>query len=164
VGKAILMPKVDYGIHLYGNAPKSSLNKIKTLYHTAIRHTFSAFRTTPINNLLLEANIIPLEFRALHATQKNFKIILNSKHSPIEKMYKNLTKTKKTPKIPSSLYNTIKLCNQLNITLTPITTKKEKTPHWLRSQTITNTSLNSTNKTNTTPIAINKILKKLLIK
>lgn len=123
------MSKIDFGLHLYGTAHKSALNKLKTLYHSAIRLALCAFRTTPINNLLLEANILPIEYRTVHAVQKNFKIIMNSKQSPIETIYNKIIKAKRIPNIISSLHNTIHLSQQLQIQISPITTTKENTPH-----------------------------------
>lgn len=146
------MSKIDFRLHLYGTAPKSALNKLKTLYHSAIRLVLCAFRTTPINNLLLEANILPIEYRTVHAVQKNFKIIMNSKQSPIETIYNKIIKAKRIPKIKSSLHNTIHLSKQLQIQISPITTTKENTPHWVINDRSFNTSLHYTTKANTPPI------------
>lgn len=70
VVKSIIMTKIDYEIHLYRNAPKSSLIKLKTIYYSTIRNDFNVFRTTAINNLLYDANILPIQQGTTFATQK----------------------------------------------------------------------------------------------
>lgn len=77
---------------------------------------------------------------------------MNSKQSPIETIYNKIIKAKRIPKIKSSLHNTIHLSKQLQIQISPITTTKENTPHWVINDRSFNTSLHYTTKANTPPI------------
>lgn len=59
--KSLIISKISYGLFLFGYSPKSHLNKLKVIIHAAIRSALGALRSTPINNLLLEADILPIE-------------------------------------------------------------------------------------------------------
>jgi len=55
---------------------------MKTSLNSAIRVGLEAFQTTPINNLLIEANICPIEHKRNFLTGKLAKNLLKSTETP----------------------------------------------------------------------------------
>jgi len=153
---SIIMSKIDFGLFLYGRAPKSKINKIKTIYHSAVRMALGAFRSSPINNLLYESNIKPIEHRTKHAILKNFKIISTAKKTPLEQVIKKISKAKRIPKLLSTIKNTIDQCNAISLHPVPIINKKETTPTWAFNFSNINKSLHISLKPNTSPIVYYK--------
>ncbi|KAI5753900.1 hypothetical protein M8J77_004220 [Diaphorina citri] len=60
---AFVRPIMDYGAVIYGSATQSSLSKLNTVYHTALRIISGAYRTSPIESLYAENGQPPLETR-----------------------------------------------------------------------------------------------------
>jgi len=100
------------------------LNKLKTPFNTAIRLALGAYRTTPINNLLYEANILPLEQKRDLQTAKLTKNLIFSKDTPTHK----LVKQRKPKKNPSTIDRTINLCQALNLPYEPVKLHKYQPP------------------------------------
>jgi len=78
------MSKIDYCLPFYGNCPISCLRKLKTIYHAALRLAFGAPRTTPINDLLFEAEITPIEIRLELTTARICKVFSFAKNTPLQ--------------------------------------------------------------------------------
>lgn len=57
----LVLSKIDYGLYIYGQCPKSILNIIKPTYHQAARRSINAFPITPIKNILVEAGLPSIE-------------------------------------------------------------------------------------------------------
>ena len=55
--KSIIVSKIDYGLPLYGHTSKANLQKIESIYHSAVRLALGAFKCTPIINILTEAGL-----------------------------------------------------------------------------------------------------------
>jgi len=70
------------------DTPKSQINEIKTSLNSAIRVGLGAFRLTPINNVLIEANICPTEHKRDFLTGKLAKNLLKSNETPLKKLTK----------------------------------------------------------------------------
>ena len=54
--RTIVRSKLDYGSIVYGSARESYLKTLDTIHHQGIRLALGAFRTSPADNLLVEAN------------------------------------------------------------------------------------------------------------
>ena len=54
--RTIVRSKLDYGCIVYGSARPSYLKTLDTIHHQGIRLALGAFRTSPANSLLVEAN------------------------------------------------------------------------------------------------------------
>ena len=54
--RTIVRSKLDYGCIPYGSARPSYLKALDTIHHQGIRLALGAFRTTPVDSLLVEAN------------------------------------------------------------------------------------------------------------
>lgn len=106
---------MEYGLIIYGKAPKSLLNKIKTILNSAIRLAVGAFRTTPINNLLYESNFLSIPEIRDYLTFKSFKHIFYRDKSPLSDTTNMLLKKEKYRNISSTLNNIIKYCRDFDI-------------------------------------------------
>ena len=54
--RTIVRSKLDYGCIVYGSARPSYLQTLDTIHHQGIRLALGAFRTSPADSLLVEAN------------------------------------------------------------------------------------------------------------
>ena len=54
--RTIVRSKLDYGCIVYGSARPSYLKTLVTIHHQGIRLALGAFRTSPADSLLVEAN------------------------------------------------------------------------------------------------------------
>ena len=54
--RTIVRSKLDYGSIMYGSARESYLKTLDTIHHQGIRLALGAFRTSPADSLLVEAN------------------------------------------------------------------------------------------------------------
>lgn len=149
ITKAILISKIDYALFIYGYSPTSILNKIKTPFNAAIRMSLGAFRSTPINNMLFEANIPSIELKRNLTTAKLSKSLLNSSDTPLANIIKHC-KISSNKKIKSSIERSILILKSDNLPYLPqkITFLQ---PPWLFPQYSINTSLRIHNKQITPP-------------
>ncbi|GFT75963.1 reverse transcriptase domain-containing protein [Trichonephila clavipes] len=51
VYQAVVLSRIDYGCVVYGSACKSTLKKLDSVHHMALRICYSAFRTSPVQSL-----------------------------------------------------------------------------------------------------------------
>jgi len=61
--RSLIRSKLDYGSIIYGSARKSYLKTLDTIHHQGLRLALGAFRTSPIESLLVEANEPSLALR-----------------------------------------------------------------------------------------------------
>ena len=54
--RTVVRSKLDYGSIVYGSARESYLKTLDTIHHQGIRLALGAFRTSPADSLLVEAN------------------------------------------------------------------------------------------------------------
>lgn len=126
IAKAAVIVKIEYGLFLYGQSPRSTLNKLKTPHNAAIRTALGAFRSTPIHNLLHEANIPSIELKRDLQIAKLSKNLINSINTPLHKFVKSPKNKKKN--IPV-IDHTINMCRELAIPYKPHKPFKYKLPH-----------------------------------
>lgn len=113
--KSIIVAKINFGIFLFGHSPKSTLNKLKTNFNSALRLSLVAFRTTPIRNLIFEADVLSIEQMREFATTKLFKSIMINDQYPLSKLFNKSIKQKNFFQIPSLLTRTVLITKNLNI-------------------------------------------------
>ena len=117
--------KIEYGIFLYGFSSRQYMNKMQSLYNSAIRIALNAFRTTPINNMLFETKSPTVEDIRDNTINRLYKSILFCGDSPNSTQVKKNIKAKKEQKIKSVNYRIIEYCRNNNI---PFKTNKMPTP------------------------------------
>ena len=61
--KSLVRSKLDYGCFIYGSARKSYLRCLDSIHHLGLRLALGALRTSPVENLYVEANEAPLSLR-----------------------------------------------------------------------------------------------------
>lgn len=61
--KALIRQKIDYGSIIYDSASSNILKTLESIHNTSLRLSLGAFRTSPINSILVEAEEMPLAFR-----------------------------------------------------------------------------------------------------
>ncbi|KAJ4446505.1 hypothetical protein ANN_13201 [Periplaneta americana] len=61
--RILIRSKLDYGCIVYNSAKSSSLQKLNVIQNSALRIALGAFRTSPIANLQIEADELPLDIR-----------------------------------------------------------------------------------------------------
>lgn len=113
--KSLIISKLSYGIFIYGYTAKSFLNKLKTSYNSAVRLALGAHRTTKINNMLYEANLMTIENYRDLSTANLFKTILFNDGSPLMKLLNRSLNTRKFKNTTSALSRIVLFCEELNI-------------------------------------------------
>lgn len=61
--QSIILSVIDYGSIVYGNASKTTLKKLDTIHAAGLRIALGAFKSSPIESLLVEAGQMPLRLR-----------------------------------------------------------------------------------------------------
>ena len=61
--RSLIRSKLDYDSIVYGSARKSHLKMLDSVHHQGLRLALGAFRTSPVESLLAEANEPSLESR-----------------------------------------------------------------------------------------------------
>lgn len=147
--RSTILAKIDYGLPIYGKCSKSSLKIIEPLYHSAIRISLKAFRSTPITNMLTESGLPSIKDRIDYLTS-----LVALKLDPTQKLQigADVKKTlirKKIPSYPSTISKTICLSKDIGIPLETTVTNTATFPPWLLSNESINTALNSLPKSTT---------------
>jgi len=109
---ALIMTKIDFCLPFYGNCPASYFKKLKANYHSALRLAFGAFLTTPINNLLFDAQLMPIELRFEMSIAKMCKALLFAANTPIQTFLQKIKQSNRTPRLQSR--TTISYCCHRN--------------------------------------------------
>lgn len=155
---ALIQSKIDYGCIVYSSARNRRLQTLSPVQNTGARLATGAFRTSPTESILSEANILPLEYRrkklclnyALHtmSTPNNYasSIVLQAEE------YSSFYAHKKSYPKPLSVRIRGYL-NELGVTLQPVTPRKNfKIAPWtIETPTITEIDIQ---KHNSNPAAL----------
>lgn len=126
--KTLILSKIDYGLFLFGNSPKSTLSTISSVYHDSIRASIYAYRTTPIKSLLIESGLPALEERIHVIINRLIPKTVFSNSSVIKTDVSKILSSKRIPKTPSALYNCIK--NNILSMEEQLTEYKPRFPPW----------------------------------
>lgn len=152
ITKSIILSKINYCLPFFGQAPKYLISKIKTTTNAAIRSSLGAFRSTPINNMLFEANVPTIENQIELATSKLFKCLLKNRNSVLGNIIEQLVNNKNPPKNPSTLYRVIKKCKELELDFNILSADIScRQPYWSYSRKYINFDLAQFSKNNTHP-------------
>ena len=73
---------IDYGAVLYSGASKTNLNKLDSVHTSGLRLAIGAFRTSPTQNILIEAGFLPLRLRREVQTATYATDILQNMNHP----------------------------------------------------------------------------------
>ena len=103
--RTIIRSKLDYGSIIYGSARKSYLEMLDPIHHQGLRLALGAFRTSPSESLLAEANEPSLYNRRLKLSMQYALKLKSNPSNPtyetvFEPQYKTLFENKPTM-IPS---------------------------------------------------------------
>lgn len=121
VYKALILSKIDYGSIVYSSARQGVLKKLDPIHNTAIRICTGAYRSSPIDSLLVEAGVPSLENRRKRMTVNySYKLAYKTHHPVKDTMYLDPSAQKynrlKNPTKPFRL-RCKELLNNLDITL-----------------------------------------------
>lgn len=146
---ALIKSKIDYGLVLYGKAAKSLMNKINTIFNSAIRMALGAFRTTSINTMLFESNFMAVSNNKEFLTCKHFKNIFFKDKSPLSEITKRIVNSSRLKNIPSTLNSIINYCRIFDIPINNTKIQNNNFPPWHLRKSSINASLSNFKKKDT---------------
>ena len=149
--RSIILSKIDYGLQIYSATSQNNLNKIKSIYHNALRLALGAYRSTPINNIMAESGFQHLSERIEQITARTLINVLFSDRCELSKLAKNKIKRKNMPRKSSALQRVISISNQIEVNPLPIKKKKLNCPPWKLPTKSVILDLAENKKANTNP-------------
>ncbi|XP_008483690.1 uncharacterized protein LOC103520381 [Diaphorina citri] len=81
--KTYVRPIIEYGAPIYNSAPKAILNKLDPIQNTAIRIATGAFKSSRIENLLVDAGEPPLHIRREYLSNNYMSKVLYNVDNPM---------------------------------------------------------------------------------
>lgn len=125
--KALIRQKIDYGSIIYDSADKKSLKSLETIQNTALRLSIGAFKTSPIDSILAEAEESPLYIRRKELCINYAAKILARPKTPVCEYYcrKRLSDSEfeVNKNLPQPFRIRVnKYVNETNITIPPMRT------------------------------------------
>lgn len=151
ITKALILSKVNYGLPIFGYTSESLLKKVNKQINAALRSSLGAFRTTRTKNLFSEAKILPLEVQRDILTTK-LHHALSDKDSPLAKITTKIKKSKKVPKILSTIRRIQQNCKTIDIPIQTPRNKNNYSPPWHLHNNNIDLSLHNFAKNNHNPI------------
>ena len=154
--RSLIRSKLDYGCIAYGAARKTYLNILEPIQNQALRICLGAFRTSPVESLLVEANEPPLALRREKlAVQYACKLKSIPTHptsvDTFSLQYSNVFDRRKN-QIPSFGIRVVKLASEINIDFNVIAhSRLPAIPTWLMRVPNVNLSLHDIPKAYRTP-------------
>ena len=130
ITKMLVLSKIDYGIYIYGNCPKSTLKIIKPIYHQAARRSINAFPTTPIKNIIAEAGLPTLEQRSEEISLKLVAKLFFSTNSIIDKDIHQSIGHKHKKRIPSAISIILDNAEQMDVPIKRTCSTPPCSPPW----------------------------------
>lgn len=115
ITRSLVLSKIDYGLLIYGNSPKATINIIKSPYHQAVRRSLNAFPTSPVRNMLAEAGLPLVEERILETRAKLYTKLSFVQGSIINEDFKTLRQTKCLKRIPSAISIALTTANSMEL-------------------------------------------------
>ena len=131
--RTIIRSKLDYGFIIYGSARKSYLEMLDPIHHQGLRLALGAFRTSPSESLLVEANEPSLYKRCLKLSMQYALKLKSNPSNPTyetvsEPQYKTLFQNKPNM-IPSFGIRISSEFENMNLDLDNIQTSKSQMFH-----------------------------------
>ena len=156
--RTIIQSKIDYGTTAYVSARPHILKMLNPIINTAARLATGAFRTSPTESVLTEANLLPLCYRRKlvclnYAVSVFISEKLEKQKEIISSDFSNIYKIKKN--FPKPFNIRLKyLLKEANLDLGNLDKKKKlKTPFWnLDIPKITRIDINNKHQINVTTI------------
>ena len=155
--RTIIRSKLDYGSIIYGSARKSYLEMLDPIHHQGLRLALGAFRTSPSESLLAEANEPSLYNRRLKLSMQYALKLKSNPSNPtyetvFEPQYKTLFENKPNM-IPSFRIRISSEFENMNLDLDNIAEfKVPDVPPWTFSQPRVLFSLHNDKKSQTDPL------------
>ena len=155
--RTIIRSKLDYGSIIYGSARKSYLEMLDPIHHQGLRLALGAFRTSPSESLLAEANEPSLYNRRLKLSMQYALKLKSNPSNPtyetvFEPQYKTLFESKPNM-IPSFGIRISSEFENMNLDLNNIAEfKLPDVPPWTFSQPRVLFSLHNDKKFQTDPL------------
>ena len=148
---------LDYGCIVYGSARRSYLKMLDPIHHQGIRLALGAFKTSPCESLLAEANEPSLSHRReMLSAQYALKLRSNPMNPAFSAVFHPKYKTlyeNKPNAIPSFGIRTLSRFDKIKINLSIVeNTLVSKTPPWLLKQPKVNFTLHDGKKSETNPV------------
>ncbi|XP_043262527.1 uncharacterized protein LOC122403220 [Colletes gigas] len=109
--KALVLSKLDYGSIVYDSAKPRVLKLLAPIHNAGARIVTGAFRTSPVNAILCEAGLIPLETRRKQLSLSYAATRLSTPSNPIYEKLTNIAhfnEFKEKPKLPEPLNSRVK--------------------------------------------------------
>ena len=91
--RTVVRSKLDYGSIVYGSARESYLKTLDTIYHQGIRLALGAFRTSPVDSLLVEANEPSLNDRQEELSLQFALKLKSNRSNPLSRRLLGIRKT-----------------------------------------------------------------------
>lgn len=155
---SLVRSKLDYGSIIYGSARKSYTQMLDPIHNLALRLCLGAFRTSPIESLLVEANEPPLAIRRNKLSVQYALRVASNPSNPVfdctfNPQYEDLFQAK--PKtIPTFGIRMKPFLLSMGLTHTSIAAiQLPKTPPWLLHKPTVLFNLHTGNKSTTNPDA-----------
>jgi len=154
--RTFIRSKLDYGCVVYGSARKSYLKILDPIHHQGIRLALGAFKTSPCESLLAEANEPPLSHRRdMLSAQYALKLKSNPLNPAFSAVFQPKYKTlyeNKPNAIPSFGIRILSSLDTTNIDLSKLQkTSIPETPPWLIKQPKVLFTLHDGKKSETNP-------------
>ena len=84
--RSLIRSKLDYGCIVYGSARKSYLQMLDTIHHQGLRLATGAFRTSPVECILAEANEPSLYLRREKLTLNFIGQVKSNPNNPVNEI------------------------------------------------------------------------------
>lgn len=89
--KTYIRPIIEYGAPIYNSAPKALLDKLEPAQNAAIRLATGAFKSSRIENLLIDAGEPPLMFRREYLCNNYISKVLCNNLNPMQEILLNIS-------------------------------------------------------------------------
>jgi hypothetical protein len=142
---------MDYALPLYSATTKSSIQKIKSSYNSAIRLSLGALRSTPVENMLAESGLPSLECRIQSSTGNLASKLINSEGVDLYRYTNNVLKRKHVPRVISTIYRVIQTAKTNKLNIKPVEKPSMKHPPWTFNEESIILDLQNFNKKGTSP-------------
>jgi ribonuclease HI len=158
---ALIRSKLDYGSVVYGSARRSTLQKLNTVHHSALRICSGAFRTSPIDSLYVDNYEPPLHIRRDILSLQYYFRILSIMNHPLKNhnfsSYLNRLFHARPLSIPPFHHRIENILNTFNLDKVDILTTKNFYPPWAGPKFTFLNPFKSYDKGSTAPIIYQQI-------
>lgn len=160
--QTMILSVIDYGSQLYSSANLSTLKILDPIHNSGIRFSIGAFKTSPINSIVLDSGLLPLHLRRdKQCLNYAMKILSFTNHSlnkflldnsQLEIFHNRNLNYKPFSKRSIELFNKY----NINIQIKFDSQKFHEKPPWLCNDFLIDTSLSDCKKENTSTLVFKK--------